>query len=99
MIAVLADKDAEGLLANLSGIFERAVITQSTSVRSMPIADLEPVASSSLDCDVLGFSDFRAGLARAQEIASEVDGTVVVTGSITLVGDVIKLIQEESDAQ
>ena len=99
LIAVLADKDAEGLLANLSGIFERAVITQSTSVRSMPIADLEPVASSSLDCDVLGFSDFRAGLARAQEIASEVDGTVVVTGSITLVGDVIKLIQEESDAQ
>lgn len=99
LIAVLADKDAKGLLANLSRIFERAVITQSTSVRSMPIADLEPVASSSLDCDVLGFSDFRAGLARAREMASEVDGTVVVTGSITLVGDVIKLIQEESDAQ
>jgi dihydrofolate synthase/folylpolyglutamate synthase len=99
LIAVLAEKDAEGLLLNLSGIFERAVITQSTSPRSMPIADLEPVASLLLGCDVVGFSDFRAGLARAQEMASEVDGTVVVTGSITLVGDLIKLIQEESDAQ
>jgi dihydrofolate synthase / folylpolyglutamate synthase len=99
LIAVLEEKDAEGLLANLAGIFERAVITQSTSARSMPIADIEPIASLSLGCDVLGFSDFRAGLVRAQEIASEVDGTVVVTGSITLVGDVIKLIQEESDAQ
>jgi dihydrofolate synthase/folylpolyglutamate synthase len=99
LIAVLAEKDAEGLLMNLSGVFERAVITQSTSPRSMPIADLEPVASLLLGCDVVGFSDFRAGLARAQEMASEVDGLVVVTGSITLVGDLIKLIQEESDAQ
>jgi dihydrofolate synthase/folylpolyglutamate synthase len=99
LIAVLAEKDAEGLLMNLSGVFERAVITQSTSPRSMPIADLEPVASLLLGCDVVGFSDFRAGLARAQEMASEVDGMVVVTGSITLVGDLIKLIQEESDAQ
>ena len=99
LIAVLAEKDAEGLLANLSGIFERVVITQSTSPRSMPIADLEAVASLALAQDVVGFSDFRAGLLRAQELASELDGMVVVTGSITLVGDVIKLIQEESDAK
>jgi folylpolyglutamate synthase/dihydropteroate synthase len=46
-----------------------------------------------------GFSDFSAGLERAKEIASEIDGMVVVTGSITLVGDVIKMIQEESDAE
>jgi dihydrofolate synthase/folylpolyglutamate synthase len=99
LVAVLAEKDAEGLLANLSGIFERAVITQSTSSRSMPLADLEAVSSLALGQDVVGFSDFRAGLLRAQELASELDGMVVVTGSITLVGDVIKLIQEESDAK
>lgn len=99
LIAVLAEKDAEGLLANLSGMFERAVITQSTSPRSMPIADLEPIASGLLGAEVVGFTDFRAGLVRAQELAVELDGMVVVTGSITLVGDVIKLIQEESDAQ
>jgi folylpolyglutamate synthase/dihydropteroate synthase len=65
----------------------------------MPLADLEAVSSLALGQDVVGFSDFRAGLLRAQELASELDGMVVVTGSITLVGDVIKLIQEESDAK
>lgn len=99
LIAVLAEKDAEGLFVNLAGVFQSAVITQSTSARSMPTADLEPVASRVLGCEVVAFSDFHAGLARAQELAAQVNGMVVVTGSITLVGDVIKLIQEESDAQ
>lgn len=98
LIAVLAEKDAEGLLGNLSGVFLHAVITQSTSPRSMTVAELEPLALGALGCDATGFFDFRAGLARAQEFAVEMGGMVVVTGSITLVGDVIKLIQEKSDA-
>lgn len=99
LVAVLEEKDAEGVLGNLSRVFARAVITQSTSPRSMPLVELEPIASNLLGCEVSGFSDFRAALARARDLAAELDGTVVVTGSITLVGDVIKLIQEESDAQ
>ena len=99
VVAVLAEKDAEGLLSNLAGVFESVVITESSSPRSMPIAELEPLASESLGGDVMAFSDFRAALDRAKEIASEITGMVVVTGSITLVGDVIKMIQEESDAE
>jgi dihydrofolate synthase/folylpolyglutamate synthase len=99
LIAVLAEKDAEGVLSNLAGVFHSAVITESSSPRSMPISELEPMASRSLGCSASGFSDFSAGLERAKEIASEIDGMVVVTGSITLVGDVIKMIQEESDAE
>jgi dihydrofolate synthase / folylpolyglutamate synthase len=99
LIAVLVEKDAEGLLSNLSGVFEHAVITQSSSPRSMPIADLDLLSAGALGCDTNAFSDFEAGLARAQELAASVDGMVVVTGSITLVGDVLRLIQEESDAQ
>ena len=99
LIAVLEDKDAEGLLANLTGVFDRVVITQSSSPRSMPAAELEQIAAGSMGSELTGFSDFRAGLARARELAAQTGGMVVVTGSITLVGDVIKLIQEESDAE
>jgi folylpolyglutamate synthase/dihydropteroate synthase len=62
-------------------------------------SELEPLAKGLLSCSTYGFSDFSAALERAREIASQNDGMVVVTGSITLVGDVIKMIQEESDAE
>ena len=99
LVAVLADKDVAGLISNLAGVFESAVITQSSSPRSMATAELELVASQSLGQDVFGISDFRLALERAKQRASEIGGIVVVTGSITLVGDIIKLIQEESDEE
>jgi dihydrofolate synthase / folylpolyglutamate synthase len=99
LIAVLADKDVAGLLSNLAGVFQSVVITQSSSPRSMPAAELELVAAQSLDQEVSSISDFQLALERAKEKAQEIDGVVVVTGSITLVGDIIKSIQEESDEE
>lgn len=99
VIAVLGEKDAEGVLSNLAGVFDSAIITESSSPRSMLSSELEPLAKGLLSCSTYGFSDFSAALERAREIASQNDGMVVVTGSITLVGDVIKMIQEESDAE
>jgi len=99
VIAVLGEKDAEGVLSNLAGVFDSAIITESSSPRSMLSSELEPLAKGLLGCSTYGFSDFSAALERAREIASQNDGMVVVTGSITLVGDVIKMIQEESDAE
>jgi dihydrofolate synthase/folylpolyglutamate synthase len=99
LVAVLADKDVTGLVANLAGVFESVVITQSSSPRSMPAAELEMVANQSLSEDVSSISDFRLALESAKQRAREIDGMVVITGSITLVGDVIKLIQEVSDEE
>ena len=99
VIAVLADKDAAGLFLNLAGAFESVVITQSSSPRSMPAAELESLARDGLGQEVESISDFKLALERAKQRALEIDGTVVVTGSITLVGDVIKLIQEDSDEE
>ena len=95
----MADKDATGLFSNLAGVFENIVITQSSSPRSMPVGELESLAKDGLRQEVESISDFKFALERAKQRAIEVDGTVVVTGSITLVGDVIKLIQEESDEE
>jgi dihydrofolate synthase/folylpolyglutamate synthase len=99
LVAVLADKDVAGLIANFAGVFESVVITQSSSPRSMAAAELESVASQSLGQDVVSISDFELALEYAKHRASEIDGIVVVTGSITLVGDVIKSIQEDSDEE
>ena len=99
VIAVLADKDAAGLFSNLAGVFESVVITQSSSPRSMSAAELESLAKDDLGQEVESISDFTLALERAKQRALEIDGTVVVTGSITLVGDVIKLIQEDSDEE
>jgi len=99
VIAVLADKDASGLFSNLAGVFESVVITQSSSPRSMSVAELDSLAKDGLGQEVESISDFKFALERAKQRAIEIDGTVVVTGSITLVGDVIKLIQEESDEE
>ena len=99
VVAVLAEKDAAGLFTNLAGVFESVVLTQSSSPRSMPVAELESIAKDGLGQEVESISDFKLALERAKQRALEIDGTVVVTGSITLVGDVIKLIQEESDEE
>ena len=99
LVAVLADKDVASVLANLAGVFEAVVITQSSSPRSMPAAELELVAGASLGQDVASISDFKLALEQAKQRAIELGGMVVVTGSITLVGDVIKFIQEDSDEE
>jgi dihydrofolate synthase/folylpolyglutamate synthase len=99
LVAVLADKDVASVLANLAGVFEAVVITQSSSPRSMPAAELELVASQSLGEDVSSISDFKLALEQAKQRAIAIGGMVVVTGSITLVGDVIKFIQEDSDEE
>jgi dihydrofolate synthase/folylpolyglutamate synthase len=99
VMAVLGEKDAEGVVSNLAGIFESAVITESSSPRSMPVRELESIGAAGLGCRVWATSDFRLALEQAKQRAIEIDGMLVVTGSITLVGDVIKLIQEESDEE
>ena len=99
VIAVLADKDATGLFSNLAGVFESVFLTESSSPRSMPVAELESLAKDGLGQETESISDFKLALERAKQRALEIDGTVVVTGSITLVGDVIKMIQEESDEE
>ena len=99
VLAVLADKDARGLFSNLAGVFDSVIVTESSSPRSMPVAELEIVAREGLGQEVQSVSDFKSALELAKQRASEIDGTVVVSGSITLVGDVIKQVQEEPDEE
>lgn len=99
LIAVLSDKDVAGVFSELSGCFENLVVTASSSNRSLDVSELESIATEQTDIKVDAVIGVREALERAREIASEIDGMVVVTGSISLVGDVLQILQEESDAE
>jgi dihydrofolate synthase/folylpolyglutamate synthase len=91
VLGIVADKDAAGIIRALDSVVDRVIVTQSHSERATPAAELgalavellgpnrvtvEPVLSEAVDL--------------ARRIAStDPTGAVVVTGSITLLGEVI----------
>ena len=101
VIGVLEDKDAAGILAELheelGGILEDVCLTQSTSPRSVPAADLLQAALSA------GFAEENINIAPGLDDALEwavmkaeenndLAGGVLVTGSITVVGEARTLL-------
>lgn len=99
LVAVLSDKDVAGVLMELEGCFERIVVTESSSNRSLVLSELETIANEQSGTRVEAVAGVAKALERARTIAKEIDGMVVVTGSISLVGDVMQILQEENDAE
>ena len=97
VISVLAEKDARSILHFLEPALSEVVITQSTSPRAVPLDELADAAR-----EIFGEHRVRTAytVAQALEQAHEMLGdgigdAIVVSGSITLVGDVLKLQQTE----
>lgn len=92
VVGVLEDKDADGILAGLEGILDHVVITQSSSPRSLPAADLAAVAAGIFGRDrVTEVADLPSAIDAAVQLAegqAEHGSGVLVVGSITLVADV-----------
>ena len=99
LLAVLSDKDVAGVVSELSGCFHHVVATASSSNRSLDAQSLEAIAKDHSGAITDSAPDTKSALERARSIAREIDGMVVVTGSISLVGDVLQILQEESDAE
>lgn len=98
VLAVLGDKDVRGVLEAFAGVFSDVFITHSSSPRAAEAAEIGELAAEILADSVIHVvSDLRIAIAEAERRASESKTAVVVTGSITLVGDVLKLKQEEAD--
>ncbi len=93
VMGILEDKDAHGIVDALAPLATRIHVTQSHSDRAIP-ADLlaEKVDEWAHDSERLEFDSLDAALTEAREWAAAVDGrAVLVTGSITLVGEAIEL--------
>jgi dihydrofolate synthase/folylpolyglutamate synthase len=98
VVAVLADKDAEGILVALEPALDAVVVTRSSSPRAM-----DPEALASLAADVFGAErvSVQPVLSRAIEEAVEQAETdlplgsagVVVAGSVTAAGEARALLQ------
>ena len=97
VIGVLRDKDAHGIVAELAPIAERFHVTQSTSERAIGADDLAKIVlHESHEDATYQFDSLEHALERAREWAMEEPRrAVVVTGSITLVGDAIQLAERE----
>jgi dihydrofolate synthase / folylpolyglutamate synthase len=91
VLSILADKDVEEMLAALSVLGERAVVTSSSSSRVLSAEHLTSLANRFFQ-HVEAVPDPVAALERAREWATE-DGAVLVTGSLYLLADLAAAIR------
>jgi dihydrofolate synthase/folylpolyglutamate synthase len=97
VISVLADKDARGIVEALAPITERFHVTHSASDRAIPYEDLAKIVLDVSNRDATHqYESFEAAIQAARSWANEEPRrAVVVTGSITLVGEAITLATRE----
>lgn len=95
VVGVMADKDHEGLLAELEPVLAHVVITQNTTERAMPAAELAEIAEGIFGVDRVHLEPRLADAIERAATLAEVGGTygeaigsggVLVTGSVVTVG-------------
>ncbi len=97
VVAVLADKDARGLLRSLEPVLDEVVITQNSSPRALPVDDLAAVAVQVFGPErVITERHLAAALDAGIRLAEEADtyaaSGVIVTGSVVTAGEARALL-------
>jgi dihydrofolate synthase/folylpolyglutamate synthase len=97
VLGVLREKDARGIVRELSPIATQFYVTESASARAIPTEELaELVAGMTRPDATVAFEDRDDALRAARDWAAAAPRrAVVVTGSITLVGEAIELADAE----
>ncbi len=96
LVAVLQDKDADGILGELEPVLEEVAITRTSSPRSMDPTDLGEIAIDIFGEDRVKIFDrlddaLDYAMGRAEE-GGQIGGGVLATGSITMAADVRLLL-------
>ncbi|MCU1440611.1 MAG: bifunctional folylpolyglutamate synthase/dihydrofolate synthase [Rhodoglobus sp.] len=95
VLGVLQDKDARGIVEVLAPVATSIYVTQSQSERAVPAEELVEIVREFTD-ETTDFDSFGDAVQQARTWAAESPGrAVVVTGSITLVGEAIALAAAE----
>ncbi len=99
VVGVMADKDAEGIMAELEPVLDEVVVTSARGVRAMAAEDLGEVAAGVMGedrvhvrPDLSDAIDTAIALAEAVPGGDEVASGVVVTGSVYLVAEARTLL-------
>ncbi|HVX68666.1 MAG TPA: folylpolyglutamate synthase/dihydrofolate synthase family protein [Mycobacteriales bacterium] len=98
VVAMLDDKDAEGLLAELEPVISEVVVTTNSSPRSLPAAALAEIAVEVFGEDRVQLVERLDDAIEAAVSAAEAEGVlggsgVLVTGSIVTVGEARHLLR------
>ncbi|HEX5016688.1 MAG TPA: folylpolyglutamate synthase/dihydrofolate synthase family protein [Actinomycetes bacterium] len=98
VVAVLGDKDAAGLLTELEPLLDEIVITQSSSPRAIDADDLGSLASEVFGSERVTVMPSLPDAIEAGVTAAESEGDlegagVLVTGSVTVVGEARTLLR------
>ncbi len=101
VVAVLADKDADGILAKLANSVDYIVITQNTSPRALPADQLSKIAANyfkpeqiELISDLAGALTFAIEKASLANQVSDGVAAVLVTGSVATAGSARSIIRK-----
>ena len=97
IVGVLGEKDAAATLAPLAKSFDHVIVAASSSPRAVAAEDLAKVAATVFGAENLSVAE---SVADAYEIAQTMvfeGGAIVVTGSLSMVGDMLKLVQTETE--
>lgn len=95
VLGVLGDKDALGIIEGLDPVVEGFIVTQSTSERALHANELAAIVSRVAGPDRVRVEPNLSAAIDLARRSCEQGDAVIVTGSITLVGDTIALAEEE----
>jgi dihydrofolate synthase / folylpolyglutamate synthase len=96
VVGILHDKDAAGIIDALSPIADVFFVTQSGSDRAIDAVELEALVAERARGEVRGSDTLLEALDQAREWAADgANRAVLVTGSITLVGDAMRIAADE----
>ena len=89
VVAILDDKDANGMLRSLLPLVDGVVFTHASNPRSLPAGTLQSLAAKLDDPVIKTAPNPEAAIELARELAGP-DGAVLATGSIYLIADLVR---------
>ena len=104
VVAVLADKDARGILTALEPVLQEVVLTENSSMRSMPVDDLAAIAKDIFGTDrIVVEPQLPNAVETAVELAEDIaepghplsGAGVIITGSVVTAGEARALFGKE----
>ena len=99
VVGILNGKNVDEMLETLAGSFEHVIITASKSDRSVEIEELASMAAKFWSEDAISVSSSVAkAIQDARELVAETElDAIVVTGSLSVVGEALTMVQEENN--
>ncbi len=99
IFAAMADKDVEGALVELERVMDSVIVTKNSSTRSMPVAEVEAIASKIFGADrVFSAETLEAAIEKAIKDSvrplSEDTLGILITGSVVTVGEARTLVRK-----